>query len=596
MSKITKQERAEKLFANTPIKKAIWIVAIPSLLSSLMFGLYTFIDQVFLQKFVPDNRNIWSEMIQFLPDTLNFLTSNELKQKYLDIINNSSYKDLNLGKIDANGVVSMTTAAIQPLIIFSNSIVFLVPVGASIYYTKCISKKLEKSGRDLWATMFWMTVALSFLATLMSFIFIWSGLVDAFAGKTNIRNLSLMTKEDNETLQAFYDASRHLSVHWAKQYVYIYALGTILQGLSMLLSYFIRAEGYNAYVMGWVIGANIVNVVLDWVFIVPCKMGVLGGVVATIIGWSINLTAYLAYVVINSKRNKTWLSLGHLFKFKFNKKLLLPTFALGFSGFIRSFGVAISFAVMNIFLTKTTFAEPLSFQYYWSKGMPIVSLFLVSIFGINDGARSLMSYNYTRRNFKRCKEVYLWTMLAAVIYSILAYSFVAATADNLWLIALNVQPDRAAGTTLFIRIVTLRVIALSLSISSLLVFQGTNDIGKSIMASIMENFITFAVIMPSMFGIAIGIFNKFGSKYIANWIMVAAFIANALVASIILLIWSYIYVSKVIPKIDQAKLTWSRKLEHKFFAEAAKLEEEYKKQLEQENDNNKDQPVLQMQN
>ncbi|RMX36352.1 sodium-dependent multidrug efflux domain protein [Mycoplasmopsis fermentans MF-I1] len=137
---------------------------------------------------------------------------------------------------------------------------------------------------------------------------------------------------------------------------------------------------------------------------------------------------------------------------------------------------------------------------------------------------------------------------------------------------------------------------MSLSISSLLVFQGTNDIGKSIMASIMENFITFAVIMPSMFGIAIGIFNKFGSKYIANWIMVAAFIANALVASIILLIWSYIYVSKVIPKIDQAKLTWSRKLEHKFFAEAAKLEEEYKKQLEQEDDSNKDQPVLQMQN
>gem|GEM_PF-6621775 len=32
--------------------------------------------------------------------------------------------------------------------------------------------------------------------------------------------------------------------------MYVYASGTILQGLVNLLSYLIRAEGYNAYVMG----------------------------------------------------------------------------------------------------------------------------------------------------------------------------------------------------------------------------------------------------------------------------------------------------------------------------------------------------------
>ncbi|WP_429979845.1 hypothetical protein, partial [Mycoplasmopsis bovis] len=30
--------------------------------------------------------------------------------------------------------------------VFSNAIVYLVPVGSSIYYTKCIGKKLEKTG------------------------------------------------------------------------------------------------------------------------------------------------------------------------------------------------------------------------------------------------------------------------------------------------------------------------------------------------------------------------------------------------------------------------------------------------------------------
>ena len=56
-AKQAKQERAEKLFGQTPIKKAIWIVAIPSLLAAIMAGLYGFIDQIFILNLVPKNRN-----------------------------------------------------------------------------------------------------------------------------------------------------------------------------------------------------------------------------------------------------------------------------------------------------------------------------------------------------------------------------------------------------------------------------------------------------------------------------------------------------------------------------------------------------------
>ncbi len=110
-----------------------------------------------------------------------------------------------------------------------------------------------------------------------------------------------------------------LSVQWAKQYIYIYASATVLQCLTLYLSYFIRSEGYNTYVMVCGIVANLINIALDALFIINFKMGVLGGVVATVIGWLFNTSAYIIYIVVKDRKQKTWLPIKSLFKFKLKK-------------------------------------------------------------------------------------------------------------------------------------------------------------------------------------------------------------------------------------------------------------------------------------
>lgn len=570
--------RAQELFGNTAVKKAIWIVTIPSLLTAMMVGLYSFADQVFIQQFVPQTRQVLinnqiGEIASYMTNqSLTFNDYFSLFEKYNQLLPNE-----NLARITANSVVSTTNAAFQPLIIFSNSIVFLVPVGASIYYTKCISKKMELTAKNLWATMFWATVVLALIATLISFIFVGAGLLKLLAGKTELNSTKAialgMSQSEVDNLQDFYNAAYQLSLKWASNYIYIYASGTILQGLSMLFAYFIRAEGYNSFVMWIGIVANVINISLDALFIIVFKMGVLGGIWATIVGWTFNLSAYVIYTTIQHKKGHLWMSLGQLIKFQFSSKMLLPTFLLGFSGFIRSFGVAFSFAIINILLSKPGFADPGHFQFYWAKSAPIITLFAISIFGINDGARSLLSYNYTLRNFKRCKEIYLWTLLVAVSYSLIVYVFVFFTANNLWVIALNVNNELIPATSRFIQIMTLRVVAISFSISSLLVFQGTNDVEKSILASMWENFICFAVIMPIGLGLAYWAFLGQNNALAANWIIISTYIVNSLIASLTLLAWSWHYLTKKLPKIDQSKVSWSRKIEHQFFANAQLAEQ-----------------------
>ncbi|ACU78728.1 MATE family efflux transporter [Mycoplasma mycoides] len=573
-----KQQRARKLFGETPISKAIWIVAIPSLLASLMVGLYSFIDQIFILQFVPKYSNVFgnmnSEIMKYLDLSLHNLTTNDLFKSYNEMLDayNQQAGMLNASKltvINSNTIVSISTASFAPLTIFSNAIVYLVPVGSSIYYTKCIGKRLEKTGKNLWATMFWVCIMLSIFSSFLSFIAIWSGLIDKIAGVTQIDpNIASRANIDVLRLQDFYNAAHKLSVQWAKQYVYIYASATILNSLTLYLSYFIRSEGYNTYVMFCAIVANLINIGLDALFIIVFKMGVLGGVVATVIGWVFNTFAYIIYIVIKDHKQKTWLSIKSLFMFKFNKKLLGPIFLLGLGGFLRTFGIGFSFLVMNLLIANSQFAMPEYFQFYWAKGQPIVTLFLITIFGISDGARSLFSYNYTLRKFDRCKEVYLWTMIIALLYSIIVYIFVSLTANNIWVWILNVDSDKIQGTATFIRVISLRIIAVSLVVNSLLAFQGANDIDKTIFSSAFENFISFIIVIPVSYGIAYFVYKTSGNKEIANWIIVGAFVFNCLLASLVLMVFSYWFVFKKLEKIDQAKLSWSRKIEHKFFQRA----------------------------
>lgn len=576
-TKINKESRAEELFSQTPIKKAIWIVAIPSLMITLMIGLYTFVDQVFIQQFVPRTRVIMSN--GELGEISAYLTAGQYSfDSYFQLFNqyNAIEGIAKVARISANSVVSTTNASAQPLLIFSNAIVFLVPLGASVYYTKCLSKKLNTTARNLWATMFWATVSLSLLSTLLIIALTAGGILNLLAGKNILDQQAAikggMSEIQVKELQDYYNAANALSVKWAKEYIYVYAAGIVLQGLVSLFSFFIRAEGFNTYTMFIGILANIINISLDALFIIVFKMGVLGGMLATIIGWAFNLIAYIIYVQIKHSRKEMQMTLGAIWRFKFSKELIGPTFLLGLGGFLRSFGVAVSFAIVNILLTKPAFADPGHFQFYWAKSAPIITLFLISVFGISDGARSLLSYNYTKRNFDRCKQVYNWTLVVSLTYAIFVYVFILATSGNLWVLALNVSPELKKATAEFIMVMTLRIVLTSFSVCSILAFQGTNDIEKSLFATTLENFTTFIVVMPLGYLFAHLGYTHTNSKDVGNWIIIASFIFNGAVASTILLIFSRWYIYKKLPKIDNTKLSWSRKIEHRFFENATKFE------------------------
>lgn len=598
----SKQARAENLFSKMKISKAIWIVAIPGLLGALMIGLYSFVDQLLIQQFVPSTKIIFDTKLGLGDGEINsFLAkgiANITNQQFVNLIN--SYNTLitsdiasvtpKLTNITANSIVSTSTVAFNPLIIFANAIVFLIPVGASVYYTKMISKGYEKTGKDLWATVFYTSLGLALVASLGLIIAASSGLIGVIAG-ANTFNDALVNKMnlthsfngnigDGEIMVAYFNAANKMSVWWAQQYTYIYAGGTFIMALYTLLSFLIRAEGKNNYVMFFAIIANVANIALDALFIIVFKMGVLGGAVATIIGWIINLGGYLWYCFYNTKKKSTWLDLKHLTRFKFRTKILFPITMLGFSGFARSFTIAIAIFFISFIFINAPYADAVHFQYFWSKSNPVLLLFLFGMFGVVDGARSLVSYNYSRRDFKRCKQVFWWSLLITLIYGSVSFILMFFGAP-LFTMLLNVEPDKLAGTTRFLKILSLRLLFFVPIIMALLVFQGTNNIKMSTITAISESVIFFSVIMTGAYFVGLQIYNNGWGTTNANFAILWGYIIDTIVAGLTMLGIATYNLYRVLPKVDQGKLNFSRRLEHQFFEQAEKYEQEHNQEEQQ---------------
>lgn len=689
-SKFDKQSRAKRLFSEMPIKKSIWIVCIPGLLTYFFVGLYSFLDQVLIQILVPQvrtisdvysghysNFNLYSELanyfslngISWIPNVLpdgsvvssaSSLPEHYFSQNVIDYfnskgidINTSPYipitSDLFMGTIgneiplhqggaqnsidivirsldnmynhagnfnenssnfaELSSVSVIARQAVNsfgPVTYIGNAIVFLIPLGASVYYTKSISYKYEQTGRDIWATGFWTSIVLCLFGSLICLIMTGADFQRTMVGTVPIDN----TVNLSTTLSDAYNAGKSatppitsspvdstayigaislytnkladISADWGRQFSYLYSSALVITGTYSLLSYFIRAEGRNIYVTYWAVIANVLNVLFDWILIQYADLGSLGSALATFIGWNVNLLAYIGYVIYHNHKNSTWMSFGRLIKFKFNFKIIFPIIALGSSSFFRVIGLAISVIVYNQLLVNLGFQD---FQNYHAAALPIVFLFFYALFGISDGGRPVIAYNYTQRNLVRVKQTFWWVLLVSLCYAAIAFIIVCSIAQQILTIfhfGVPGQPDGNGGLfgtadniyngANYLRSIMSRTLFFSIALCGMTLFQGTNNISRSVISSMMEGFFIAYITFGIFYGIAQAVG---GSDNLHTWIYVCSYGLSTLFAGLIIFAMSIDFLYRNLSPEYMKKHPKRSKLqlvEFNFFVAAAKRE------------------------
>jgi putative MATE family efflux protein len=200
---------------------------------------------------------------------------------------------------------------------------------------------------------------------------------------------------------------------YARDYMTIILTGVLFRTFAMSQNFLIRATG-NARVpmIGMIMGAGL-NIVLDAIFIIPLGMGVKGAALATVISQLITSLYFLRYY----SSGKSFLRV-HLQNMIIKWDILKPILAIGISSFARTAAQSLSVVFVN--RTLVIFGGDLAISSY-GLIQRIMMFALMPGIVIGQGMQPILGFNYGAKRYARALRVIKIAVLAATIYSIIAF-------------------------------------------------------------------------------------------------------------------------------------------------------------------------------
>jgi putative MATE family efflux protein len=191
----------------------------------------------------------------------------------------------------------------------------------------------------------------------------------------------------------------------ASDYMRIVLLGSVFQAIGFGMNNFIRGEGNPKIAMYTMLIGAVLNLILDPIFIFGFGWGIKGAAWATVISMVASATWVLSYYFGGKSHLK--LRLKNLW---LRYSVVMPIFALGSAPFVMQIAASAVQTILNRQLS--IYGGDLAIS---AMGVvfSVAMLFLMPIFGINQGAQPIIGYNYGARQFDRVKKTYQLASIAA---------------------------------------------------------------------------------------------------------------------------------------------------------------------------------------
>ncbi len=189
--------------------------------------------------------------------------------------------------------------------------------------------------------------------------------------------------------------------------------------LNNILTCFVRNDGAPRLAMASLIAGSLTNIVLDYVFIFPCGMGMLGAVVATglspVIGVAVNCTHFL--------RGKSGFRAAAI---KPDVRILGRICALGVPSFVEQFSSAVVILVFNFVILGTDGKEGVAAYGIVAN----ISLVVTAVFtGVAQGVQPLVSRARGENDAVACRKLLAYSLTFALAFAVAIYILLAVFAE-----------------------------------------------------------------------------------------------------------------------------------------------------------------------
>ena len=455
-----KSEKLFKLYQSASAWKIIYKFIIPSILVAFPVGIFAFVDQIFVVNFIPKNP---------------FFTQNELFGEH----DWEKIKQAGLPVYNVADLIKSAVALALPITLLFDILPSSIAVGAmAVYARKLGLKKFYELKKVFNSSCFF---SLGFGLFFFILIFSLSGvLISSFATPSKVSASELAVSGYSDYLKKFDE----LSVRYATSYVQILSVKLTFEMTKLTLSLLLRVESKTLFPVIASLFSNVLNILLDYVFLTFTNLGMLSAALATVIGCLSGFAIIVGYLFYASRKNLINFHVRDLKTIRlFDWKLFFPIIRISTPAFLSYllYSVSIAFFIPifgdTLNIISNNLSSPRGHLYYQSLfggAQAVTFLTFAGISGIFDGMRGISNFAFEnlKNGTKRLQKLFNLTTISSIGYAAVMFLTVYLCGYPLYLI-LGGSSDWTDFQT-WLLIIVLELPTYALSISSAVYFQSSN--------------------------------------------------------------------------------------------------------------------------
>ena len=266
---------------------------------------------------------------------------------------------------------------------------------------------------------------------------------------------------------------------------------------SLVLNNNLRYEGKAFYAMIGLVSGGVLNILLDYIFVVPCGMGVFGAGMATAIS---QVVSFVLLLIFYLKMAQSTISIKAV---SCKGETYLQILKNGFPSFIRQGFNCLSSGILNHLAGYYgALIDPTNPEYYADctiSAMSIVNrvatLVMSAGLGIGQGLQPVASYNYQLKEYDRVKRAVVATCVVCLVIVSAVGIPIAIFSEQVVAVFQNKQAVIDIGAP-SLRYAMYGLMFMPLSMPICMVYQ---SIGKAKVASFLAMLRNGTVFIPMIF-------------------------------------------------------------------------------------------------
>jgi putative MATE family efflux protein len=378
-----------------------------------------------------------------------------------------------------------------PLIVIGMAFSMLIGIGANSLISIRLGQKRKEDAELILGNAFVTMIAIGAVLTILGLVFM-------------------------EPLLKLFGASQDV-MPYAKGYFRIILFGVIFQMIGMGMNNFIRGEGNPKTAMLTMLIGAVINTILDPIFIFAFGWGIEGAALATILSLIISASWVLYYFFFGNSLLK--IRKPNL-RIRFD--ILKSIVAIGLAPFAMQLAASVLVIFMNQGLAQYGGDIAVSAMGIINN---IASLFMMVVFGINQGAQPIIGFNYGAQKYDRVKSTLKYAIGAATVVVTIGYASINLFAPQM-IGLFSSDPELIDIGSRGLRRVLMFMPIIGFQIVSSAYFQAIGKPKQSMLLSLSRQvliLIPLVLILPKFIGL-IGLFTAGPIADISSSILTAIFL------------------------------------------------------------------------